>query len=323
MRLSKIFLICALAVAGLGGALAACATREVPYAKLDARYGLPSSHRFEPEPGLRIHYTEDGNLDGRTLVLVHGFAASVHAWRPWIERLADDYHLIAIDLPGHGLTEAPKDYRATLEGNAALIGKLADEAGVGRFVLVGNSMGGAVSMTYAMANPGRLDALVLVDSAGWPGESGKRTNGPPLVFQLLNNPVGRAILKWFDPRLFATAGLKSAYLDENLVTDELVDRYASLALAPGHRDILLTQNSRPTTPVSVDDVAKITIPTLVLAGEQDKLIPVDDARALAATIPGAKLVTYPDGGHVPMEQLPDRSATDLREFLSALPATTE
>jgi pimeloyl-ACP methyl ester carboxylesterase len=180
-------------------------------------------------------------------------------------------------------------------------------------------MGGAVSLVFAMKHPERLDGLVLVDAAGWPGEDGEKRGGPPGMFALFNNPVGRGVIKWFDPRMFATGGLKSAYLDETLVTKELVDRYGELALAPGHRDILLTQNSRSEALSSVSSFAKISVPTLVMSGEQDKLIPVDDSRAIAAAIPGAELVTYPEGGHVPMEQLPDQSARDLKIFLKTLP----
>jgi pimeloyl-ACP methyl ester carboxylesterase len=319
MRLARTLLIVAIAAAALGGALAACATREIPYATLDAKYALTTSQRFEPQPGLRIHYTDEGNRSGRTLIFVHGFSASVHAWRPWIERLRDTYRLIAIDLPGHGLTEAPGDYRASLDSSAELVGKLADHAGVERFVLAGNSMGGAVSLVFAMRHPERLDGLVLVDAAGWPGEEGEKRGGPPGMFAMFNNPVGRGIIKWFDPRMFAAGGLKSAYLDETLVTQELIDRYGELALAPGHRDILLTQNSRSEALASAANFAKIPVPTLVMSGEQDELIPVEDSRAIAAAIPGAKLVTYPGVGHVPMEQTPDQSADDLKAFLGALP----
>lgn len=313
--------LCAMVVAaiGLAAVLGACATREIPYPELKTKYGLPSSHMFEPEPGLRVHYTEEGKLTGRTLVLVHGFAASVHAWRPWIERLGPDFHLIAIDLPGHGLTEAPQDYQATIEGNVALVGKLADKAGASHFVLAGNSMGGAVAIAFAMAHPERLEGLVLVDAAGWPGDESESAGGPPFFVGLINNPVGRFFLKLLDPRVFASGGLKSAYLDESLVTDRLVDRYAELALAPGHRDILLTQRPQPAKPITPADFDKITVPTLVLAGEQDKLIPVDLSRSIAAAIPGARLITYPEGGHLPMEQLPDKSAADLRAFLDSIP----
>lgn len=299
--------------------LAGCATREIPYADLYARYGLPSSTSFEPQPGLRVHYTDEGNRRGPTLILVHGFAASVHAWRPWIQRLDSDYRLIAIDLPGHGLTEAPSNYQASLDRNAELIETLADDLGIDRFVLAGNSMGGAVSIDFAMQHPQRLAGLVLVDAAGWPGQDGKPAGGPPGFLSLLNNPVGRWFLKLVDPSLVITGGLKSAYHDETLVTDAVARRYADLAMAVGHRDILLTQQSQPATPWTPADFGKIAIPTLVLAGEEDALIPVENAREIAAAIPGAKLITYPGGGHLPMEQLPDETVRDLRGFLASLP----
>lgn len=309
-----------LALAGLSlsaGGLAACASSEIPISELKAEYGLPSSRTFEPEPGLVVHYTDEGDPEGRTVIMVHGFAASVHAWRPWVERLEKDFRLIAIDLPGHGLTAAPQNYLASMDRNAELVGKLADHAGAERFVLAGNSMGGGVSLAFAMQHPERLEGLVLVDAAGWPGE---RQGGPPGVFSLLSNPVGRFFLKLFDVRMFVGSGLKSAYLDETLVTDEVMERYADLAMGAGHRDILLTQNSQPSARWTRADFEAIRVPTLVMSGEQDNLIPVEDARAIAAAIPGARLVTYPEGGHLPMEQLPDATTADLREFIDSLPA---
>lgn len=303
---------------GLSAVLAACATRPIPYAILSAKYSLPSSQYFETEQGLKLHYTDEGEHSGLTVVLVHGFAASVHAWRPWINRLGLDYRFVAIDLPGHGLTEAPKNYESTLDRNVALVETLADRLNLDRFVLGGNSMGGAVALNYALAHPERLDGLVLVDAAGWPGKSGSGRSGPPLAFRLLGSSLGRAVLKAFDPRLFARGGLKAAYLDETLVTDVLIDRYAELALAPGHRDILITQDSRPGRAVTPDDIGAIAIPTLILAGTQDKIIPVEQSLSLAKVIPGSKLVLYPEGGHVPMEQLPDASARDLKTFLDGL-----
>ncbi len=322
MRAGMRFLIgfAALVVLAMGG-LAACATRDIPFETLEPRYGFPDSQRYEPEPGLSVHYLDEGPRDRPTLVMVHGFAASVHAWTPWVERLSGDYRLIRLDLPGHGLTRTPKGYRASLDGNVALVDSLTRSLGVEHFVLIGNSMGGAVAWNYALAHPERLDGLVLVDSAGWPGEGARRRQGPPLAFALLANPIGRAILKTINPKSVARGGLESAYLDKSMVTDELVSRYADLALAPGHRDVLITMNSRPARTVSAEDFASIRTPTLVMAGEQDKIIPADQSKAIAKAMPGARLVLYPDGGHVPMEQLPDRSAADLRAFLESLAPT--
>lgn len=297
--------------------LSACAMREIPIAELRLEYGLPASQAFEPSPGVRVHYTDEGVRNGRTLVLVHGFAASVHAWRPWAERLSKDYRIVAIDLPGHGLTQTPPNYRATLEGNAQLVEDLVAHLGLERFVLAGNSMGGAVSLDYAMKHPARLQGLVLVAPAGWP--SG-REGGPPGAFSLLNSDAGRFMLKMLDPRMIVGGGLKSAYLEEALVTDAVIDRYAELAMGEGHRDVLLTQQSQPVPPWTPESFAAIRTPTLVMVGEKDAIIRPANGKALARAIPNAYLVTYPEGGHLPMEQLPDKTVQHLRAFLRGLPS---
>lgn len=317
MKLVRTLAFVALALAAASVGVVGCAHRDIPYATLDQKYSLEGSRWFEAEPGLSVHYIDEGPRDAPAILMVHGFAASLHAWRPWADRLRDDYRLISLDLPGHGLTRAPENYRATLDRNVALVDKLTSELGVQRFVLAGNSMGGAVAWRYAMLHPDRLRGLVLVNAAGWPGDKG--ASGPPGFTVLLNNPVGRAIMKTFDPTDIARGGLKSAYLDETMVNDALAERYGELALAPGHRDILLTQRSRPDQKIVAADFAKIATPTLVMSGAQDKLIPPAQQQAIAAAIPGARLVTYPEGGHVPMEQLPDASAADLRAFADALP----
>lgn len=304
--------------AAVAFAATACASHEIPFAELRADYALPTSATFAAAPGVNVHYTDEGPRSARALILVHGFAASVHAWRPWIERLKGDYRLIAIDLPGHGLTETPPGYQATLEGNAALVDALAAKLGITHFVLAGNSMGGAVSLAYAMAHPDKLDGLVLVDAAGWPGDDGKR-GGPPAFVGLFNNGFGRFIIKLVDPHLFATGGLKSAYVDERLVTSSLIDRYVNFAMGEGHRDVLLTQRSQASSPWTPESFHGIDVPTLVMVGEKDALIHPDDARAIANAIPGAYLVTYPEGGHLPMEQLPDETVRHLRAFIDGLP----
>ena len=299
-------------------AASACTSREIPFAELRADYALPTSANFAAATGVSVHYTDEGPRSARAIILVHGFAASAYAWHPWAERLNRDYRVIAIDLPGHGLTETPPGYQATLEGNAELVDALAAKLGVTHFVLAGNSMGGAVSLGYAMTHPDKLDGLVLVDAAGWPGDDGNR-GGPPAFVGLFNNGFGRFLIKLIDPHLFATGGLKSAYVDETLVTDSLVDRYVNFAMAEGHRDVLLTQRSQASPPWTPDSFRKIDVPTLVMVGEKDALIPPDDAHAIASAIPGAYLVTYPEGGHLPMEQLPDETVRHLRAFIGGLP----
>ena len=314
MRRLNLAALAAAAAIGLSGCLAG----DIPYATLETRYASPASRYADLPGGLRVHYRDQGPRDAaRILVLIHGFSASLHAWEPWVERLSNDYRIVTLDLPGHGLTRAPDDYVASTSASVAVVDDLTRRLGLGRFVVGGNSMGGGVAWTYALAHPEKLDGLVLVASAGWPDPE-RRREGTPLVFRLLANPAGRALLRNVDPGLFAEKGLKQAYLDESLVTDAVVDRYVDMARAPGHRAIL-TRDRGAAPAITPQTFAAIRVPTLVMTGEQDALIPAAHSRGFAGAIPGATLVIYPDGGHVPMEQLPDRSAADLRTFLASLP----
>jgi len=298
-------------------ALGGCAGREIPFSQLEAKYGVPGSLYADLSSGERVHYTVEGPSGRPTIVLVHGFAASMHTWSPWIERLRRDFRLIAVDLPGHGLTRTPEGYRPSMDRNADLIDELTTRLGVGRFVLAGNSMGGAVSWNFALRHPERLEGLILVNAAGWPGEAAS-SGPPPLVFGMLGSPVGRGVIKAFDPRLLAGGALKAAYVDKHLVDKVLIDRYAELAMAQGRRDVLLSGRSAPEAQITRETFASIRVPTLVMSGAKDRIIPVDDQREIAKAIPGAVYVEYPEAGHVPMEQIPDVSAEDVRRFVNGL-----
>ncbi|WP_421931290.1 alpha/beta fold hydrolase [Phenylobacterium sp.] len=311
-----------LAVLGASLVLAGCGitAKDIPYATLEAKYGGPASHYMDLPGDLRVHYRDQGRADGPTVVLVHGFAASLHTWEPWVARLAPDYRVISLDLPGHGLTRAPEGYVAAQATNVAVVDELTRNLKADRFVIVGNSMGGGVAWAYALAHPERLRGLVLVDAAGWPREE-KGKEKPPVVFKLLGNPVGRAFLRNINPRPLAAKGLRSAYVDEKIVTPALVDRYVELALAPGHRAILTSGRDGPQRRIDNAVFKTIKTSTLVMHGEADTVIDVAAGRGLAGAIPGAKLITYPGVGHVPMEQIPDKSVADLKAFLASLPAT--
>lgn len=308
--------VCGFMAAAMG--LASCApfSRDIPYATLESRYGNGASQYLQLSDGVRMHYRVHGPDTAPVLVLVHGFGASVHTWEPWVERLQTQYRIISVDLPGHGLTRTPRGYSFSASSNAQLIDDLVDRLGVRRFTIVGHSMGGAVAVRYALRAPQKLDAVVLVAAAAWPRE--RPSDRAPLVFQLLRNPIGRAILRYVNPRPFAERGLISAYRDREMVSDEVVDRYVDLARAPGRRALLTSgRNNAGDAPLRPEMFAGIGVPVLVIHGEDDRIIPVEDSRALAAAMPSARLVTYPDTGHMPMEETPDRSAADLRDFLQA------
>jgi pimeloyl-ACP methyl ester carboxylesterase len=315
---SRVWIVFAVvvAVAGLVVAAALMLKPDIPFAKLEAKYANRQSRFMDLPGGLHIHYRDQGNPSGPAIVMVHGYSASLQAWEPWVSRLGGDYRIVTLDLPGHGLTRAPADYLMSLDRFAEVIDTVAQRLNLGPYVVVGNSMGGGAAWTLALRHPDHLRGLVLVDSIGWPAPPSQEKT--PLIFKLLSNPLGRLLLSKMDTRSMAESGLRSAYVDPALVTPALVDRYVELSRAPGHRAILLNGDEGHGPPVTADTLKAIRTPTLVMHGEVDAIVPLATGRALAAAIPGARLVTYPGVGHVPMEQSPDRSARDLRTFLKGL-----
>ena len=314
MRIGRVAAWAALGTIGLLGlGFVAMQSPDLDWPTLDHRYFDSSSQFADLGQGVSVRYRDQGRRDGPVLVLVHGFSASAADWDGWVARLGPRYRIITLDLPGHGLTRAPADWPADPDHYADLVDRVVSRLVPGKFVLAGNSMGGAVAWHYALRHGDRLNGLVLVDAAG--GGTLREQSGGPVIFRLLANPVGRAVLARIDLTPMVRQGLQSAYLDPKLVTPQLVARYSDLARAPGHRSILIHIVSAPRDFATDAQLAAIRVPTLVMHGTDDRLIPYADGQRLAARIPGARLITYPGIGHVPMEQIPDRSADDLDAWL--------
>ncbi len=290
---------------------------DIPYATLEQKYANQASRFLDLPNGVRVHYRDQGNPAGPPIVLVHGFSASLETWEPWVQRLGAAYRIITLDLPGHGLTQAPANYHASIQGYAGIVDQVTNRLHLAHFTLGGNSMGGAVTWVYTLAHPEKVDAMLLIDSAGWPHDG----HGSPLVFQLLNNALIGPLLRELDSRALIADGLRAAFVNKALVTDAMVDRYWDLARAPGHRAIItnIEQNGGDPAQTSL-----LSTPTLIMHGDGDALIPPADSRRFADTIVNATLVELPDVGHAPMEEAPDPSAAAVATFLArvyAAPAT--
>lgn len=282
---------------------------DIPFDHLQQKYGAQGDNYLQMPDGVLVHFRDEGPRNGPTLVLVHGFTASLIDWDAWAGPLAKHYRVIRLDLPGHGLTLSPAGYQVSIDRHADLIDALTARLNAPRFVLVGNSMGGAVAWNFAIRHAGRLDGLVLEDAVGWPQPKGAPSNP-----NLPRGPMARAVLRKVDMKPLFARVLKTVLVDPSLVTPAMIDRYAEFARAPGHRAILLVGPGSPSR-MTVADLGLIKTPTLILQGEQDKLVPFADGQAFAKAIPGAVLVAYPNVGHAPMEQIPGRSANDLDRWL--------
>ena len=194
--------------------------------------------------------------------------------------MGDRYRLVSIDLPGHGLTRAPADYRPSIERYVGAVAAFVDVQRLERFAIAGSSMGGNVAWEYVLAHPQGVAALILVDAAGWPQTApGCRSAGRDSS-AMLQQPIVGPLLRDLDGTQIMSDGLRGAFADPTMVDDTMVRRYVDLARAPGHRAILvelmLTRQARRQASDAL--LSAIRVPTLVLHGTRDKLIPVEQAR---------------------------------------------
>jgi pimeloyl-ACP methyl ester carboxylesterase len=255
--------------------------------------------------------------DGPPLVFIHGLSGS---WPNWLEQLpvfADQHRVIAMDLPGFGHSPMPHE-RITISGYARLLDGLLDELGIDAATIVGNSMGGFVSAELAIAFPQRVERLVLVSPAGI--SSYRNTRGTRALPALHRGErIVAAYTAWMASKSDMVA--KRAFLRN--ATLGLVTRHpgrlpAALAAEqlrgagkPGFVQALeanLDYDFR-------DRLPEIACPTLIVWGDEDRVITVRDAAVYAELIPGSRKVIYEDTGHMAQIERPDAFNSLLREFL--------
>jgi pimeloyl-ACP methyl ester carboxylesterase len=291
---------------------------DIPYGVLEAKYRDAASHFVDLPGGFHVHYEDEGDPSRPLVVLLHGFGDSYTGWEGWVPELKTKFRVISLDFPGHGLTRAPDGYLLSGDGLADFVDVFAATLALPKFAVAGNSMGGGAAWQLAVRHPDRVNALILVDAAGFPNE--KPPGEIPLAFRILRYPIGRALLRNIDNRPLIDEGLKTDVYDKSVITPAFVDRWAEFQRAPGHRAILMGLDPRSHSQATAELLGTIKVPTLILHGENDPIIEPAAARKFAAAIPGARLLTYPRVGHLPQVEIPERSAADVAAFLEAQPA---
>lgn len=277
------------------------------------RWAPPPSD-FVDLDGLIVHYRDEGpSSDPLPLVLIHGTSASLHTWEGWVTELAQTRRVISFDLPGFGLTgpdpgQAEGDYREARY--VAFTRSLLSRLGVGRAIVVGNSLGGGVAWELALADPSRVAGLVLIDATGYDFVP----ESLPLGFRIARTPVLREGMRWLLPRRAIAQSVAEVYGDPSRVSAALVDRYYELALRAGNR-VALMQRMDQMAPGPVERLREIKVPTLILWGGKDRLIPPRWGDAFHRDIPGSQLVVFPGLGHVPQEEDPAATLAALRDWL--------
>ncbi|HEX3603342.1 MAG TPA: alpha/beta hydrolase [Steroidobacteraceae bacterium] len=288
---------------------------DIPYGTLEAKYAGADSHFVDLPDGYHAHYRESGDPNLPLLVLLHGFGDSFTTWDGWVRELKPRFHLICLDFPGHGLTRAPEGSRLDGESLADFVDAFAKALALPKFAVAGNSMGGAAAWQLAVRHPERINALILVDAAGFVND--KPAGAEPLAFKILRYRIGREVLSKIDNRPLIDQGLKADVYDKAVITPSLVDRFAEFQRAPGHRKILMSISMAPRAASTAALLSGIKVPTLILWGQSDPLIEPAAADKFAAAIQGSKVVSYANVGHLPQLEIPQRSAADVAAFLKA------
>lgn len=290
-----------------------------PVQTLVARWA-PAPSDFLDLGGQLVHYRDEGPRDDPLpLVLVHGTSASLHTWEGWTRALRGQRRVISLDLPGFGLTGpytgryAGRPYGG--DEDARFVLDLLDALKLRRFAIGGNSLGGEVAWRVATLAPERVDRLLLVDAAGYAFES----ESVPLGFLIARTPVVNTLFEHLLPRAVIVASLRNVYGDPARISDALVDRYYELTLRAGNRHALGERAAQRRPGADIERLRALKVPTLILWGGRDRLIPPAVGQRFAADIAGSRLQLFPALGHVPQEEDPAATVGPVREFLGLKP----
>lgn len=281
---------------------------DIPVEALKEKYTDETS-RFIEIDGMNVHYQRVG--EGRPLVLVHGFSGHVWNWRAWVKHLSGDFEIITMDLPGFGLTGPHPKGIYTSEMSIDFLNEFLTKIGIDTFSLAGNSMGGGIAWSYALAHPEKVKNLILIDASGYPKESSETISG----FKVLQYPILHGLITKITPRSIIKGSLEGTYVDQSFANDTDVDLYMDMIRREGNRQVLIDRMKTPRSDKS-HLIKQINCPTLIMWGDKDIIIPVSNAKKFQNDIKGAQLIVYKNVGHLPMDEVGEQSANDVKNFIN-------
>lgn len=279
-----------------------------------------SDSRFIQINGINVHYKQMGSGEP-VIILLHGFGASVFSWREVMTPLANHGTVIAFDRPAFGLTQRPMpgEWQGqnpySPEAQVALVIGLMDALKIDRAILIGNSAGGTVALSTALAYPQRINGLVLVDAAVYSGGGAPAWIRPLLrlsQYDRVGQLISRSLLQNGD-RL-----IESAWHDPARITAEVLEGYRK-PLKVNNWDRALWELTKAS---GESDLAarlpEVKMPVLVVSGDDDRIVPTDQSVRLSEEIDGARLVVFTACGHVPQEECPDQFLEAVLPFVQSL-----
>lgn len=271
-----------------------------------------SPSQFVSIDGMEVHFRDEGFLqDSLPLVLIHGTGASLHTFDEWTNTLKETRRVLRMDLPAFGLTGPFPDADYSIENYVDFIQKFLTKNGIQKCILGGNSLGGNIAWQFTAKYPQKVEKLILIDASGYPSAS----KSIPLAFRLGRIPVVNKLLTFITPYNVIQKSVENVYFDKSKVSKELVDRYYELTLRAGNRRAFVDRMNLEKQKSDVTAIQTIKQPTLILWGDQDLLIPVENAHRFHEDLPNDTLVILKNLGHVPMEEDSERSLKAVIAFI--------
>lgn len=248
--------------------------------------------------------------DQEVIIMIHGFGANKDNWLLLSDEMTDDYRIIVPDLPGHGESISDKSLRYTIENQAKWLGEFMETLQIKKAHLIGNSMGGAITVKLTHLYPGKVISLTLLDSAGvrkTESEYAKllKKGINPLV---VGNPEEyKKLMNFVMEKKPYIPGPVISVLTERKIARKSIDKKI-------FQDIMLDITRVETL------LLDIQTPTLILWGDKDRVLHVDNAEEFHLKIKGSQKVILEGVGHMPMIEVPQKTGEYYRQFLSSLRA---
>ena len=264
--------------------------------------------------GINIHYLDWGNPGKPSLVMIHGLRGHAHSWDDVSTAVCQDFHVLALDQRGRGETDWAEDGDYSTDAYVADVDAFCRVLGMDRFILMGHSMGGRNSMTFAGKYPNRLEKLIIVDM----GPETDPRGGKRITQEIIDVPeefdTFEAVVEYMlKQNRFASESVirrRLQYATKELPNGKIGWRY-DLAIREARRNPVPTPPQADLWPV----LTRIPCPTLVVRGMETDLLTADVAQRMARELPKGQLVEIPKAGHMVFEDNPEDFITAVRKFL--------
>ncbi len=266
---------------------------------------------------LPLVYTEYGNANNKTLLFLHGFGESKETWRFLVPRLAQDYHLVLLDLKGFGVSPKTEDNAYSVYDQAEVVASFIKKKNYHNLTLVGRSFGGGVALVLALMQKDkllkkRISRLILINAMSY-------KQNLPSMLKTLNKPlIGYLGIHLVSNDWMAKEAYKFAFYNNDLISKESVD-YASYLLSLPRAKYVYLQTVEQLIPDDIASVQKryktIDLKTLILWGKEDVSIRVSNAYKLHRDLRRSYLKIFEKAGHIPNEEIPQKVVFEILKFM--------